>query len=581
MTPYTRWSQLLIPTLKESPADAEIASHRLMIRAGMIRKIASGVYTVLPLGMRVLQKVETIVREEMTRCGALEVGMPMVIPGSLWKESGRWDHYGPELLRFYDRHQNPFCLGPTHEEVVVDVVRQTVQSYRQLPLVLYQIQSKFRDEIRPRFGMMRAREFVMKDAYSFHDSDESLDATYAAMRAAYTAIFKRCGLDFRVVQADSGSIGGDVSAEFSVLADTGEDALVVCQSCDYAANQEAAVSAWSAPTASTAVTTGVSAAPQLVETPGVKTAPEVAQFLGCDVASIIKTMVYQHQDTGAFVLIACPGDRVINEIKLTRTIGDLRLVPSDELSAKGVVPGFLGPIGFPLPATLWLDRTVLGITQGVVGANQPDRHWGGVLPIRDLGAYQVADLIMAQEGDACAHCGGPLTGLRGIETGHIFKLGTTYSAMMGAQFATERGDNQPYIMGCYGIGIGRTVAAAIEQHHDDKGIVWPVAIAPYVAVILLANPADEAMMGVAHTMGSALMANGWDVLLDDRTDSMGVKFKDAELIGFPLMMVVGKSFQRTGCIEVTHRASGQTHHVPPDQVVAQVAALLNQMETTA
>lgn len=316
--------------------------------------------------------------------------------------------------------------------------------------------------------------------------------------------------------------------------------------------------------------------PLLWDTP-LKSAAEVAQFLGCDVSVVIKTMVYQHRDTGDYVLALCPGNRCLNGIKLAKTIGDLRLVPSDELRANGVYPGFVGPIDFPLPATIWMDRTVLGITQGVVGANQPDRHWGGVLPIRDIRSDHVADLIQVQEGDSCGHCGGELTVLRGIETGHIFKLGTTYSEAMGAHYTTERGTSQPYIMGCYGIGIGRTVAAAIEQHHDAKGIKWPVAIAPYAVVMVVSNPMDEAMMTVAQTLGSTLMSHGIDVLLDDRPDSMGVKFKDAELIGFPLMLVIGKGFQRTGCIEVTHRASGQTDHVPSDQVAKQVVAVWKQM----
>lgn len=556
-----KWSQTLIPTLKESPSDAEIASHQLMVRAGLIRKVASGVYTLLPLGLRVIRKVEAIIREEMEKIGAVEVSMPMVIPASLWQESGRWEHYGPELLRFSDRHDNPFCMGPTHEEVVVDLIKQTVKSYRQLPLTVFQIQTKFRDEIRPRFGLMRAREFSMKDAYSFHETEASLDDTYQAMYRAYCAIFDRCGLAYRVVTADSGSIGGDVSAEFSVLADTGEDALVVCTQCDYAANQEAAISA--PPLPSSALDEPM----QLAHTPSRQSIDDVAQFLECSSHQMIKTMVVIQLETQAIFLACCPGNREINPIKLTKEIGPHEWMTPEMARQHGIVMGYVGPAHFPVNATILVDQHVLSIQSGVMGSNQVDHHYISVNPQRDLPAHRVVDITSSLTGDPCHQCHGQYRVIRGIETGHIFKLGTTYSNAMAASFADSSGNTPFYIMGCYGIGVGRTVAAAIEQHHDAKGILWPPSIAPYMLNIVVSQPSQSDLITLAHQVSEELMANGIDSIIDDRSDSMGIKFKDAELIGFPFTAVIGKSYLESGMIELKYRKTGETRHCLPSAVL--------------
>ena len=454
-----RYSHLLIPTLKETPKDAEVISHQLMVRAGMIRKIAAGIYAYLPLGLRIIRKFEAIVREEMNRSGAQEVFLPSVVPGDLWHESGRWDHYGKELLRITDRHGNDFCYGPTHEEVIVDLVRQTVRSYRELPLNLYQIQTKFRDEIRPRFGLMRGREFTMKDAYSFHSNWESLDATYDVMRDTYNAIFNRCGLQFKMVQADSGAIGGNFSAEFMVLAQTGEDAIISCSQCGYAANVEAA--AVVRPAAPVDVEIEPSS---VIDTPGKKSIEQVSEFLGIAPTSVLKTMVYT--DGTRTILVVLPGNREVNEIKLKKVLNvdDVTLVDPADVTKRlpGIHPGYIGPVGINAGATIIVDDSVMAHTAYVVGANEVGKHRQNVRLHRDFSATLTADVANAIAGDPCPECAaGHYEMHRGIETGHIFKLGTKYSEAMNCVFTAEDGSNQTMVMGCYGIGIGRTVAAAI------------------------------------------------------------------------------------------------------------------------
>ncbi|PLX97474.1 MAG: proline--tRNA ligase [Desulfuromonas sp.] len=558
-----RLTEYLLPTLKETPADAEIVSHQLMLRGGMIRKVAAGIYTYLPLGLRSVRKVEQIVREEMDRAGAMELLMPMVIPASLWEESGRWEQYGKELLRIKDRKETEFCLGPTHEEVITDVVRGTVRSYRQLPLNLYQIQGKFRDEIRPRFGLMRGREFIMKDAYSFDLENSGADTAYEKMYQAYQRIFKRCGLKFRAVEADTGNIGGSSSHEFMVLAESGEDAIVSCDCCDYAANVE------KAQMRSVMQDAGAGQAEmQKIDTPQRKTIAEVAEFLDMPESRLIKTLLLQ-TDSGEQLAVLLRGDRELNEIKLCRYLDCLEVeMLSDEAveALTGAPSGFAGPVG--LSCRILADDEVRTMADAVTGANEKDMHYMGTNPGRDFTVEAYADLRQAVAGDGCPRCEGSLQMWRGIEVGHVFKLGTKYSQALGATVLNAEGKEVPLVMGCYGIGIGRTVAAAIEQNHDDNGVIFPMPIAPFQVIITLLNPKDEQVMAAGTELYEQLQAQGVEVLLDDRDERPGSKFKDAELIGIPIRVTVGNRALKEGAFEVQKRAAGERLMMPVEQTLA-------------
>lgn len=563
-----RFSQAFIPTLKETPAEAEVVSHQLMLRAGMIRKLASGVYTWLPLGLRTLRKVERIIREEMDAAGARELLMPGVQPAELWQESGRWEHYGRELLRFKDRHDHDYCLAPTHEEVITDLIRREVRSYRDMPLNLYQFQTKFRDEIRPRFGVMRSREFIMKDGYSFDTDDESSAASYRVMHEAYSAVFNRLGLEFAVVEADSGAIGGSFSHEFMVLADTGEDAIASCQ-CGWAANFEKAEVAPPQGEAPQAVAEIAS-----VDTPGAHTVEEVAAFLKVSPAQVAKTLVYLAD--GKPVAAMVRGDRQLNEIKLKNLIGaaELELAPASViLEVSGGPVGFTGPVGLSIP--IYVDQELYLAESLVVGANKADAHLTGVHLSRDVASATKADLRVIEPGDPCPRCGKEPVFARGIEVGHIFRLGTKYSQAMGAEFLDAEGQSRPIIMGCYGIGVTRIVAAAIEQGHDKWGIIFPLAIAPY-SVAILPMAVDGEVLEAAEKLYADLSAAGIDVLMDDRDLRPGVKFKDADLIGIPLRVVVGAKGLKEGAVELKHRQSGDVDMIPVEEATARLIDMVRQ-----
>lgn len=558
-----RYSQYLLPTLKEVPADAEVISHQLMLRAGMIRKVAAGIYNYMPLGLRSIRKMEQIIREEMNRAGAIECLMPMANPAELWQESGRWEKYGKELLRFKDRKSADFCMGPTHEEVVTDIVRNTVRSYRQLPLNLYQIQTKFRDEIRPRFGLMRGREFIMKDAYSFDLDDAGADLSYQKMYQAYRNIFQRCGLRFRAVEADSGAIGGSFSHEFMVLAESGEDAIVSCDSCEYAANVEKAEVLWSEQ---------LPAAPgqtlQLMDTPKQKTIREVADFLGLPSARLVKTLILQ-TSTEDVVAVLLRGDRELNTIKLANLLDVDWVLPAEEEIVRrvtGAPAGFAGPIG--LDVRLLADNEVRAMSDYVVGGNAADKHYVGVSHPRDLTIDQFADLRRAEQGDPCPRCsGGRFESWRGIEVGHVFKLGTKYSETMAATVLDDQGQHRMLVMGCYGIGVGRTVAAAIEQNHDEHGLKLPLPLAPFQALVVMLNPKDEQVRQTSEEIYAQLLEVGIEVLLDDRDERPGIKFKDADLVGIPLRVTVGARGLQDGVVELKIRTSGAQSVVPLGEVV--------------
>ncbi len=566
-----RYSQYLLSTLKETPADAEVVSHQLMMRAGMIRKVAAGIYSYLPFGLRSIRKVEQIVREEMNRAGAIELLMPMVVPAELWQESGRWEQYGKELLRIKDRKEAAFCLGPTHEEVITDIVRREVRSYRQLPLNLYQVQSKFRDEIRPRFGLMRGREFIMKDAYSFDVDEAGADVAYEKMYQAYRRIFERCGLRFRAVEADTGNIGGTSSHEFMVLADSGEDAIVSCDSCEYAANVEKAEIR--PPQAAAPVPTQTL---QKVATPARRTIEEVAEFLKARPEQLIKTLIVQ-TDAGETVSVLLRGDRELNDIKLCRLLGcnDVELA-SEELvkQVTGAPTGFAGPVG--LKARILADSEVRFMTDAITGANELDAHYTGVACGRDFIVETFADLREAVAGDPCPRCSGKLEIWRGIEVGHVFKLGTKYSAALDASFLDAQGQEQVLFMGCYGIGIGRTVAAAIEQNNDDNGIIFPMPLAPFQVIVTMVNPNDEQVNQAADALYRQLLDLGVEVLLDDRDERPGSKFKDADLLGIPLRVTVGARELKEGALELQERRSGEREMIPLAEVGALVAARVRQ-----
>jgi prolyl-tRNA synthetase len=563
-----RYSQLLIPTLKEVPSEAVIASHQLLLRAGYIRKLAAGIYTFLPLGLRSVQKIERIVREEMDRAGAQEILMPAVQPAEIWMESGRWQQYGPELLRFEDRKGAPFCLGPTHEEVVTDLVRREVRSYRQLPLNLYQIQTKFRDEIRPRFGLMRGREFIMKDAYSFDADPAAARRTYQAMYDAYRRIFTRCGLTFRAVEADTGNIGGTLSHEFQVLAESGEDEILSCNACDYAANVEKAELAR---TEKTRPDGKLFKPMEKVATPGKRTVEEVVAFLGVSPRDLVKTLLYVADGKPVAVLVR--GDHEANPVKVKAALGANEVVlASDEVvtSATQAPPGFAGPVGLGLD--LLVDSAVAGMANFVVGANEADAHYLNANLGRDFHAREILDLRLAQAGDECPRCGrGRYQSFRGIEVGHVFYLGTKYSESMRSTYLDADGKEQPMIMGCYGIGITRTLAAAIEQHHDDDGIRWPMSIAPYHALVVPLQMRDEHVQRTGEEIYQALRERGVEVVLDDRDLRPGIKFKDADLLGIPLRVTVGQKTLADGKVEIKHRAEREVLLVPVAEAAARVA----------
>jgi prolyl-tRNA synthetase len=558
-----------MPTTKETPSDAEVVSHRLMLRAGLLRKVASGIYNYLPAGLRVLRKVERILREEMDGAGALEVLMPAVVPSELWKESGRWDAYGKELLRFKDRADREFCLGPTHEEVVTDLVRREVRSYRQLPLTLYQIQDKFRDEIRPRFGLMRGREFFMKDAYSFDADEEGAAESYRKMYDAYCRIFRRMGLDFRAVEADTGSIGGSSSHEFMVIADSGEDAIVSCASCSYGANVEKAECLpYSAP-----VPGATKGSARKVPTPGKRTIEEVSAFLAIDPAALIKTLLFETSVGDVAVLVS--GAHEVNEIKVKNHLGAewIRLASEERVrEMTGAPSGFAGPVG--LSVRTIADISVRSIASGATGANEKDVHLVYVVPGRDFIPDGYADLRMVGGGDPCPRCGGTLRFSRGIEVGHVFRLGTKYSEAMRAVYLDEGGKERVAVMGCYGIGVGRTAAAAIEQNHDDDGIVWPISIAPFEVAVIPVNVKQADVMAAAERVAADLDARGVEVFFDDREERPGIKFKDADLTGIPVRITLGEKNVTAGFGEIRDRKTGETLRIPLAELANEAIALV-------
>jgi prolyl-tRNA synthetase len=563
-----RYSRAFIPTLKETPADAQVLSHVFMVRGGFIRQLAAGIYNFLPLGWRVVRKIEDIVREEMNRAGAQEVLMPAAVPAELWQESGRWQVYGPELLRFKDRKGAEFCIGPTHEEVIVEMVRRDTASYRELPQNLYQVQTKFRDEKRPRAGLMRGREFIMKDAYSFDRDEAGALKAYDSMYEAYGRIFRRCGLDFRAVEADTGAIGGSRSHEFQVLADSGEDAIVSCDHCDYAANVEQAETA---KPASPGITGGGSL--EKVETPKQRTIDEVTAFLGVDAKQVIKTLVYIADGKPVAALVR--GDRALNEIALKKAIGATQLYLARDTEVKeaaGVEPGFVGPVGLAIP--IYADWELEGATGAVAGATEYGHHYRGVDLARDAKVTKFAPLRLAEAGDLCPRCRqGHFRPFRGIEVGHVFFLGTKYSAPMHCEFLDEDGSKKPMVMGCYGIGITRIAAAAIEQNHDANGIIWPMSIAPYeVEVIALQN--DAAVTEAAEALYQELTAKGVEVLYDDRAERPGAKFKDADLVGVPLRVAVGARSLKEGKLELKWRKDKDPTLIAQAGAAEQVAGMV-------
>ncbi len=553
-----RYSEMFLPTVREIPSDAEVSSHQLMIRAGMIRKLTTGIYSILPLGYRTVKKVEEIIRQEMDAAGAQEVYLPAVQPAELWQESGRWKFYGKELLRFKDRHNRECCIGPTHEEVITDLVRNEVKTYRQLPRNLYQIQTKFRDEVRPRFGVMRCREFDMKDAYSFDADEQGANTSYDKMFKAYTRIFSRIGLDFRPVEADSGNIGGAYSHEFMVMADTGEDALIFCSACPYAANLEKAEIARPQkqeidPSAFKSLET--------IHTPNVRTIEEVSAFLGVTPGDIVKTLIFLADGKAMAVLIR--GDEEVNEAKLRNYLGadSVELATDDVvLEATNSPKGFAGAIG--IKADVYADFSLMNMVNVVMGANREDYHVKNANLGRDYSVKAFADLRIIKESDSCPRCGNPIRFARGIEVGHVFKLGTKYSKAMKATFLDRDGKEKFMVMGCYGIGVGRSVAAAIEQSHDDKGIIWPMTVAPFHVVIVPVNINDKSIAEAGETLYRDLMEDGVEVLLDDRDERAGVKFNDADLIGIPVRVTLGPKSLAEGNVEVRMRKTGETRTVP-------------------
>lgn len=559
-------SQMLIPTLREVPSDAEIASHKLLLRAGMARQLASGIYTYLPLSLRVLQKIQAIVREEMNRAGAQEVLMPAMQPAELWLKSGRWDVYGPELVRLNDRHNRQFALGPTHEEVVTSLVGDEVNSYKKLPLNLYQIQTKFRDEVRPRFGLIRCREFIMKDAYSFDTSQEGLDKNFQAMFDAYTNIFTRVGLNFRAVEADAGSIGGTGTYEFMALCEIGEDTIAYSTESNYAANLEKAEVIYEGKP-----NNNVTIPPaEKIHTPNVRTIDQLVENLGVQASEIIKSLIYRIDDKLVVVLVR--GDHELNEVKLKNLYDatNLRMATEEEVfQVTGAPIGFVGPIGLSEEVEIVADNFVQDVVDGVVGANEKDYHLKHVSVVRDLRVNRFTDLRNIMEGDKSPRDNGTIAFARGVEVGHVFKLGTKYSKVLGATYLDENGRSQDMIMGCYGIGISRTLAAVIEQNNDEHGIIWPVAVAPFHAHVIPINAKVDEQRELSEQIATTLSAAGIEVLYDDRLERAGVKFKDADLIGLPLRITVSDK-SGEGTVEVRVRRTGETF----DVAVAELSAFV-------
>ena len=562
-----KMSRLYAPTLKEDPAEAELASHRLLLRAGMIRKEAAGLYTYLPLAWRSIMKIENIVRDEMDNAGAQELMMPIMVDADLWRQSGRIDAYGKELIRFNDRHEREFVLGPTHEETVTALVRNELRSYKQLPVNLYHIQDKFRDEFRPRYGLMRGREFIMKDAYSFSATQESLQEEYDKMKAAYANICERCGIKALPVVADSGEIGGDTSVEFMALADAGEASLVYCDDCGFAADDEAA---------STRVS--VTAGPgngelAKVETPGCGTIEQIATFFGVEQNATVKSLCLVDGE-GTPTLALVPGDHELNECKAEHAFGDYHLMDDDELKGCGLHKGFIGPVGLPEGIRIVCDASLEGTSGWVCGANEEGYHFTGIEPGRDFAADAWADLVTVVAGDPCPHCGKPLSAARGIEVSQVFQLGTKYSEAMGATFMDEDGKEKPLIMGCYGVGVSRTLAAVVEQYNDEHGIIWPVSVAPYEVAIVPLDVNDDLVWPAAQEVAEKLSDAGIEVVIDDRKERAGVKFADSDLMGFPYQLVFGKRAVKNGNCELKDRATGERSEVSLDEVVEKVAGLV-------
>lgn len=564
-----KMSNLYAPTLREVPAEAEVPSHQLMLRAGMIRKAAGGVYSYLPLAWRTLRKIEQIVREEMDAKGGQEIAMPIVQPAEIWQQTGRWDVYGDEMFRLKDRHQRDFCLGPTHEEMVTTLVKSDVRSYRQLPLLVYQIQNKYRDEIRPRFGLMRGREFIMKDLYSFDRDVAGLELSYKKMYDAYSRIFTRCGLEFRPVEADPGAIGGSGTHEFMVIADSGEAAIAYCDSCDFAANVEKAELL---PIAAVEETAGVI---ETVATPGKKTIQEVVEFLSLSAEHLIKSLAFVTEKGPVLALVR--GDHEVNEIKLSNLLNVLQLEMAAEKDIRAAFhsePGYLGPVGLE-KVTVVADASVMNMQKAVCGANILDQHYINVLPSRDIKASIIGDIRLIREGDPCPRCGASVKTARGIEVGQVFKLHTKYSQSLDATYLDEDGQEKLMVMGCYGVGVSRTMAAAIEQHHDADGIIWPAAIAPYQVVIVPINIKDEPQMAMAEKVYQELTTAGIEVVLDDRDERSGVKFKDADLIGYPVRITVGPKALKENCVEVKVRRNKESMMYPVNEYVDHVSRLLS------
>ena len=552
-----RVSKMFAPTLREVPAEAEVVSHQLLLRAGFMRKSTNGMYSYLPLAWRVLKKIENIVREEMDAAGAQEIMMPIMQPAEIWQESGRWGAYGAEMIRLKDRHNREYCLGPTHEEMVTTLIKGDVRSYRQLPMNVYQIQDKFRDERRPRFGLMRSRDFIMKDAYSFDRDEAGLDVSYKAMYDAYTNVFNRCGLTFRPVEADSGAIGGSGSHEFMVIAESGEAEIVYCTQCDYAANVEKAEMHV------------IEAADEAmlekaeVETPNCKTIADVCAFLNLPVEKSAKAVAYKSEK--GLILCFVRGDHEVNEVKVINTCGVLEVEMADEsmLVEAGTCGGYMGPVGIdPEKVMVVVDHSVMQMHNFCCGANKEGYHLVNVNPGRDFTPTFVADIRLIQEGDPCPHCGGKVAKARGIEVGQVFKLFTKYSAAMNCTFLDENGKENPMVMGCYGIGVSRTMAACIEQNNDKDGMIWPVAIAPYEVLVVPVNTKDEASTAKAEEIYETLKKAGVEAVIDDRNERPGVKFKDADLIGYPLRVVVGPKTLAEGNIEVKARRTGEVTMLP-------------------
>ncbi|HEA46787.1 MAG TPA: proline--tRNA ligase [bacterium] len=573
-----RMSKGLFPTLKEAPKEAEIVSHKLMIRAGLMRKLASGIYTYLPLGYRVIRKIENIIREEMDRAGAQEVLLPALSPQELWEESGRWGIYGPELMRIKDRHDRFFGLGPTHEEVITDLVRREVKSYKQLPLTLYQIQTKFRDEIRPRFGMLRAREFHMKDAYSFDRNEKGLEKNYKRMYQTYQNIFNRCGLKYKAVKADTGPIGGDVSHEFMVLAKTGEDQIVYCKKCGYAANVNRAEYRRSQVAGRRSQ---IKEEPlEKVETPGMKSVEEVTSFLKCKPENLVKTLIYKVDGNPVAILIR--GEHEVNERKLEKLLKAKEISLADEETIEKVTGGplgFSGPVGLNPTASggrieIIADSDVVGMKNMISGANEKDYHLININLDRDFKADKILDIRSVIPGDLCPKCKIKLIFSRGIEVGHVFKLGTKYSKDLKATFLDEKGRERPLIMGCYGIGLDRIMAANIEQNHDENGIIWPSSIAPYQVLVLIVNNQDKKQIKIAEEVYNSLEKEGIEVLFDDRDLRAGAKFKDADLMGIPLRITIGNKAMKGKKIEIKIRKNNKVHEIDRKNLIPKIQSFL-------